>query len=210
MSMETAVRRAAPWALAVMIGGAGYLYMGSPGQPDLPFSEREARIADKAPEDLTPAETLTRLERLTRTRPDDPEPHYFIGRLLASQGRDEEAMRAFQSALRRDGGFAPALMALADSYVRLSGGEVGPEARRIYREAYEGAPEDLRAGFMVGLSLWQSGERDAARAMWEDVSATVPPESPRAAMLSAWIEAATETGQEGLPETDAGTTRRIP
>lgn len=202
--------RAAPWALAVVIAGAGYLHMGSPGRSDLPIAEREARIAEKSPDELTPAETLTRLQRLTRTRPEDPEPHYFIGRLLASQGRDEEALRAFQSALRRDGGFTPALMALADSYVRLSGGEVGPEARRIYREVYDSAPEDLRAGFMVGLSLWQADERAAARAMWDRVAATVPVDSPRAAMLSAWIEAATEADPERMPDADAGTTRRIP
>ncbi|MCA8893385.1 MAG: hypothetical protein KDA56_16585, partial [Hyphomonas sp.] len=52
--------------LAVAV--AGYLAVGKPGMPDNPMSERQAGLAEKiknAPETLTPAETLSRLELAT-------------------------------------------------------------------------------------------------------------------------------------------------
>ena len=98
--------------LAVAIGG--YLLVGKPGMGDLPMKDRQAGLMEKIrtePGALTQAETLSRLEATVVERPEDPQPHYFIGEILRAQGRTSDAARAYQSALRRDNEFMPALLA---------------------------------------------------------------------------------------------------
>src|SRR5690606_37652705 len=89
------------------------------------------------PESLTEAEMLSRLEQAVIDKPDDPQPHYFIGEILRTKGRTEDAVRAYQSALRRDQDFVPALVGLADVLTQLSEGAIGPDATRLYARAYE-------------------------------------------------------------------------
>ncbi|MEO0466384.1 MAG: tetratricopeptide repeat protein [Pseudomonadota bacterium] len=155
------------FAAALLCAGAVYAMIGRPGYGDQPMAARTAELAAKSPADMTLGETLARLEGLVRERPDDPEPHFFIGQLLMQQGRDEDAVRAFQSALRRDGQHVPALIGLGDAFVRQSGGEVPDEAAQIYTEVVRLDPGQARAAFLIGVSAWQSGERDAARAHWQ-------------------------------------------
>lgn len=177
-------------ALAIVGAGTVYALIGRPGMADQPIDARTAEIARKNPAEMTPAETLARLERLTVERPDDPEPHFFIGRFLEAQGRDDDAIRAYQSALRRDSEFVPAMLALADTFVRLSNGEVGPEAQRIYARAVSLDRSQLRAAFLVGLGEWQSGREDIARETWRLAQAGIAEGAPEARMFEAWVEAA--------------------
>ena len=143
-----------------------YVFIGRPGYGDLPMSERTAEIAAKDPSEMTVAETLARLEGLIRERPEDPEPHFFIGQLMLQQGRDDDAVRAFQSALRRDQSHVPSLVSLGDAVVRQSGGTVSNEAALIYTEAVRLDPYQVRASFLIGVSAWQLGETEAADAHW--------------------------------------------
>lgn len=174
--------------LAIAIGA--YAIIGEPFRPDQPMSARQAELAAKAPADMTPAETLARLEQLTIDRPDDPQPHAFIGNLLRAQGRDADAVRAYQSSLRRDDRFVPALLGLADAYVRLESGAVGGRAQQLYDRAYQLDASQTRAGFMAGLADWQAGAEAAATAKWNTVRAGVAADDPRRAMVDAWIDAA--------------------
>lgn len=151
---------------AIVAAGLVYLLIGRPGYGDLPMSARTAELAAKDPSEMTLAETLARLEGLVRERPEDPEPHYFVGRLMLQQGRDEDAVRAFQSALRRDPAHVSALIGLGDAWVRQSGGDVPVEAAQIYIEAVRLDPSQVRAAFMIGVSAWQSGNQEAAEAHW--------------------------------------------
>ena len=92
-------------AICIALGVGGYLAVGRPGMADQPMVERQHEIMDKirnAPETLTAAETLARLEQTAVDQPDAPEPHYFIGEVLRAQNRPDDAARAYQSALRRD------------------------------------------------------------------------------------------------------------
>ena len=110
------------------VGVAGYALVGKPGAGDQPMSQRQAALAEKVatdPQSLSPAELLSRLEQAVKDQPDAPEPHFFIGEMLRAQGRPEDALRAYQSALRRNSDYVPALVALSDVLVELSGGAVG-------------------------------------------------------------------------------------
>lgn len=182
---------------ALVVALAGYLATGSPGLADQPMAKRDAELAARAPSELSPAEMLARLERMTQTRPEDPEPHYFIGQFLMSRDRAADAVRAFQSALRRDPNHAPALTGLADAFTRLSGGEIGPEARQLYAEAYGRDRSQLRAGFQVGLSLWQAGREGDARAAWGAIEESLPEGSEALANWRRQVAAATSDAPRG-------------
>lgn len=173
--------------LAGFVSTLCYVFIGSAGLPDLPYGQRLAEIQDRDPTQLSPSETLARLEQLVREQPEDPQPHFFIGEMMRAQGREDDAVRAYQSALRRDPGFVPAIVALADSLTRLAGGKVGDEAKRIYARAVALDPGQVRAGFMAGLSDWQSGDRALARTRWQNVANGLSEADPKRAMLDALV-----------------------
>lgn len=177
--------------IAVLLAGffatVSYIFVGSAGLPDQPYSARIAEISARDPTQLNSAETLARLEQLVRRQPDDPQPHFFVGEVLKAQGRDQDAVRAYQSALRRDGNYVPALVALADALTRLAGGEVGDTARQAYARAAALDPSEVRAGFMAGLGDLQAGDAALARARWDNIRETLAEMDPKRRMLEALV-----------------------
>ena len=184
-------------ALAV----AGYLAMGRPGMPDEPMEKRQEGLAEKirtAPLTLTPAETLSRLEMATQQKPDDPQPHFFIGEMLRAEGRSEDAARAYQSALRRDGNYVPALIALADTIVELSGGGVGPQATELYGQAYKLDQTQVRAGMWAAMGAAQAGDQAKAEQAMRYIYNHLAEDDPRRERFRAMIEAIGQ-GDEAPP-----------
>lgn len=174
------------------LGVAGYAAIGRPGMADEPMSARQAALAEKIrtdPQSLTAAETLSRLEQAVIDRPDEPEPHFFIGEMLRAQNRPDDALRAYQSALRRDENFVPAMVSLADVLVELSGGAVGPDATRLYARAYQLDETQVRAGMYAALGAAQAGEQEKAEQAMRYIYARLPEDDPRRERFRAMIEA---------------------
>ncbi|MEZ6012944.1 MAG: hypothetical protein R3C08_13880 [Hyphomonas sp.] len=191
-------------ALAV----AGYLMVGSPGMPDEPMEKRQEGLAEKirtAPETLTAAETLSRLELATQKKPDDPQPHYFIGEMLRAEGRPEDAARAYQSALRRDGNFVPALVALADTLVELSGGGVSPQATELYAQAYKLDQTQVRAGMWAAMGAAQAGDQEKAEQAMRYIYNHLAEDDPRRERFRAMIDALGQ-GDEAPPAPEVAPT----
>ena len=187
--------------LAVAIGG--YLLVGSPGMGDQPMADRQAGLMEKVrtdPQSLTPAETLSRLEATVKERPDDPQPHYFIGEILRAEGRTSDAARAYQSALRRDETFVPALLALADSLVDLNNGAVSPEATRLFAKAYELDETQVRAGMWAAMGAAQAGDQEKAEQAMRYIYSRLPEDDPRRERFAPMIDA---LGQEENAAPDA-------
>lgn len=175
----------------LIAGVAGYLAIGEPGMSDAPMDARQAALAEKIrtdPQSLTAAETLSRLEQAMRDNPDAPEPHFFIGEMLRAQGRPEDAMRAYQSALRRNEDYVPALMALADALVELSGGAVGPDATRLYARAYQLDETQVRAGMWAAMGAAQAGDQEKAEQAMRYIYARLPEDDPRRERFRAMID----------------------
>lgn len=182
---------------------AGYLFVGQPGMADLPMSTRQAALAEKIrtdPQSLSPAETLSRLEQAIRDQPDAPEPHYFIGEILRTQGRPEDALRAYQSALRRNADFVPALVALADVLVELGGGAVSPDATRLYGRAYELDETQVRAGMFAAMGAAQAGDQEKAEQAMRYIYARLPEDDPRRERFKGMIEAIGQGGAAAPPQ----------
>jgi cytochrome c-type biogenesis protein CcmH len=192
-------------AVCLVVATAGYLVVGKPGMPDDPMAERQAGLAEKianAPQTLTPAETLSRLELATQQNPKDPQPHFFIGEMLRAEGRPEDAARAYQSALRRDENFVPALTALADTIVALSGGGVSPQATRLYARAYELDETQVRAGMWAAMGAAQAGDQEKAEQAMRYIYNHLAEDDPRRDRFRAMIDAIGQ-GAEAAPAPEA-------
>ncbi|WP_340692173.1 tetratricopeptide repeat protein [Hyphomonas sp.] len=188
-------------AVCLALGVGGYLVIGRPGMADQPMAERQHEIVEKirtAPETLTAAETLARLEQTAVDQPDAPEPHYFIGEVLRAQNRPEDAARAYQSALRRDATYVPALVGLAQVLVEMGDGAVGPDAARLFARAYELDDTQVQAGMWAAMGAAQAGDQEKAAQMMRAVFAKLPPDDPRRDRFGAMLDVIGEG--EALPE----------
>lgn len=179
-------------AACLAAGIAGYIVTGRPGMADQPMKARQAALEKKIAEDpasLTSAEMLSRLEQTVIDEPDAPEPHFFIGQMLRAQNRPEDALRAYQSALRRNEDFVPALVALADVLVELSDGAVGPDATRLYARAYQLDETQVRAGMWAAMGASQAGDQEKAEQAMRYIYSRLPEDDPRRERFRAMIEA---------------------
>jgi cytochrome c-type biogenesis protein CcmH len=105
---------------AVALGtGAIYLATGNPNYGDQPFEERREALLARPATSLNDQELIALLQADAQKNKQDSRPHFFLGQVLASQGRDSDAIRAFQAALRRDPKSADALVGAGASLVRL-------------------------------------------------------------------------------------------
>ncbi|WP_350171178.1 hypothetical protein [Hyphomonas sp.] len=187
-------------ALCLAIGVGGYLMLGRPGMDDMPMDKRQSEILEKirtAPETLTAAETLARLEQTAIDQPEAPEPHYFIGEILRGQSRPDDAVRAYQSALRRDDAHVPALVGLASVLVELDDGQVGPDAARLFARAYELDDTQVRAGMWAAMGAAQAGDQEKAAQMMRAVFAKLPEDDPRRERFKPMLDV---IGQEASQE----------
>jgi len=187
--------------VCVFAGAAGYALIGQPGMADQPMSSRQAALMEKIrsdPQSLSPAETLSRLEQAIKDQPDAPEPHFFIGEMLRAQGRPEDALRAYQSSLRRNPDFVPALVALGDVLVELSGGAVSPDATRLFGRAYELDQTQVRAGMFAAMGAAQAGDQEKAEQAMRYIYSRLPEDDPSRERFRAMIEAIGE-GEAAAP-----------
>jgi cytochrome c-type biogenesis protein CcmH/NrfG len=183
------------------LGVAGYVAVGRPGMGDQPMSARQAALSEKIrndPQSLSPAETLSRLEQATKDSPDAPEPHFFIGEMLRMQGRPDDALRAYQSALRRDGDYVPALVSLADVLAEPGDKAVSPDATRLYGKAYALDETQMRAGMWAAMGAAQAGDQATAEQAMRYIFARLPEDDPRRERLQVMIDAIGE-GESSAP-----------
>ncbi len=176
----------------IVLGVGGYLLIGRPGMADQPMAARQAALAEKVrtdPQSLTEGEMLSRLEQAVIDKPDDPQPHYFIGEMLRTQGRAEDAVRAYQSALRRDQDFVPALIGLADVLTQLGDGAIGPDATRLYARAYQLDETQVSAGMRAAMGAAQAGDQAKAEQAMRYIYSRLPEDDPRRERFRPMIEA---------------------
>ncbi|WP_300379354.1 hypothetical protein [Henriciella sp.] len=194
--------------LFVTLGGVAaaaglYLLTGRPFLSEQPYAEREAELASRDASELSPPEMLARLQKTAREQPEAPEPQYYIGLIMRSQGRTDDALRAFQSALRRDDTHVPSLVALADALVTRDDGVVTQPAARLYDRAWRLDPTQVRSGFLSALPAYQAGDVEAAEAHWDKVAEGLEPGDPRLGMLEALKGSIGEEDEAGGPDDSA-------
>jgi cytochrome c-type biogenesis protein CcmH len=176
--------------LVALVGAGAYWWIGRPELPGQPLESRmaalEARAATDA-ESFNAAEVMALLQHRARKAPDDPLPHKFMGDILQGAGEAQQAMLAYQAALRRAPGDAAALAALADLRFKMAGA-LDETTAGLYVAAWQADPSNPRIGYMAGLADWQAGRKDEAQALWARIEESVPREDPRQQMFRALRE----------------------
>jgi len=170
-----------------------YLTIGKPAMADNPFPERIATLeaaARDAPQSLDNEQMLAVLSARARRAPKEAQPHYFSGVIYASEGRFEEAARAFDAALRRDPTNGGTMIELGASMVAMNDRIVTPEALALFVEAEKLRPEDVRPVFYQALAASQNGRKDEALALWPRVLSMLPADDPRRQMANMMLQEA--------------------
>jgi cytochrome c-type biogenesis protein CcmH len=185
----------------VLIGaGAGmiaalvlYLALGRPNLPDAPFAPRLAALearAQSAPTSLSADELLAVLDARAKANPADPRPRLFAAEILATLGKDPEAAREYQAALKRAPDSPAALIGLGRVAVRLDQGVVSPASLALFQRAAALAPNDPAPWLYQALGASQDGRYAEAAKLWPEVLARLPAGDPRRAMVQQMIQQA--------------------
>jgi cytochrome c-type biogenesis protein CcmH len=163
-----------PKFVAVLVGLVGlatvatYFFIGSPGFSDAPIAKREKELLARDPSTLNSGEIKLIIEQKMREKPNDAMPHLLMGKILAGEGRDDEALRAYQAALRRDDNNAETLAEIGGVIFRLSGNVPSPQSSGAIKDALELDKDNLTALFYSGQFKWAAGDKVGAMNIWRD------------------------------------------
>jgi cytochrome c-type biogenesis protein CcmH len=179
----------------VMLGLAALVAVGSVGlylvrgtlEPDRPFAERKRELLERDPRSLSDEEIIAILQERAREAPQDPAPHLFMGQVMAETGRESDAIRAFQAALRRDPRNVDAMAELGGLVLRGNDGVLNEQAQAIFAQAIAIQPDHPMVRYYLALAKWQSGERTGALADWRAAWLGLAPEDPRRTTLLARV-----------------------
>jgi cytochrome c-type biogenesis protein CcmH/NrfG len=173
--------------LAGIAAAAGYLLLGRPSMHDEPLSGRIKEIetlARDTPEKMTAAQLMALAQERAQKAPNDPMPHWIMGEILEASGQPNEAMLAFEAALRRDPNHVQTAKDLADLRFKMSG-EIDEATTMLYLQVYRADPDNLRAGYMAGIGDWLAGRKDEARTLLAEIDAKTPKDGPYPQMFAA-------------------------
>ncbi len=187
--------------LALLAAGLGsyYFYLGAPGYPDLPLTERLARAADfyntrptqdqaeaaigpqgTLPTDPAELALLTQLRTAVASRPSDLEGHQLLAKTEAGLGNLSGARAAYQQvvALLGDKATAEDHAQLAEVMIAAAGGQVTPQAEAELVATLNADPRNGVARYYSGLMLAQVGRPDKAFALWRPLLEESGPDAP--------------------------------
>jgi cytochrome c-type biogenesis protein CcmH len=167
-----------------------YLALGRPAIPDEPAAGRLAALekrAETSPDTLTVGEVLALLDARAKLDPSAAQPHLFKGQILAEQGRDAEAARAYSAALERAPNSPEALIGLARALVAQEG-VVSPQALDLFKRAAALSPHDPVPWLYQALAARQAGRGAEAEPLWREVLKRLASDDPRRAMALSMLE----------------------
>jgi cytochrome c-type biogenesis protein CcmH len=179
---------------------AGYWLIGKPDMRDAPLAGRLVEIEKIDPSSLNGAQLMALAQKRAQEEPQNPGPHLAIGVLMEMAGQPNEAMLAYESALRRDPNELEAIKRLANLRFQTSG-TIDEATSALYHEWFAREPNELHIGFFAGMGDWLAGRKAEAQAIWADVEARTPTDDPRRQMYAALREQfGVDAGQQGQRE----------
>ncbi|MGQ0532542.1 MAG: tetratricopeptide repeat protein [Caulobacteraceae bacterium] len=153
-----------------------YLATGRPDLPGAPYDQRLRELKQRPLSTYTIDEALAVLAEGAREHPGDPAPHVFSGQLLLSNGRPQEAARAFEAALRRDPRRGAALLGLGEA-LTASEGRFTPEALALFAQAGELTNDPMPWAYQA-MAARQAGRAEDARRFWGEALARMEIDHP--------------------------------
>ncbi|ACL59046.1 c-type cytochrome biogenesis protein CcmI [Methylobacterium nodulans] len=170
-------RAASAFALSTvpLIALLVYGLYGSPGLPARPQAERLATARD-AGRDL--AAGVAQIETHLAKHPEDGRGWEVLAPVYLRLGRTEDAIRAYESALRILGETAPRLADYGEALVAGSDGMVTQKARTAFEQSLAADPGGVKPRFYLARSAEQDGNRDLALSRYTALAEASPADAP--------------------------------
>ncbi len=154
-----------------------YGRLGSPGVPNLPFSDRPVIAETTAADDQRQA-LLQELQDRTAADPEDAQAWLNLGRAHVVLMNYEAAVTAFERAVDLTDRAPGAVAMLGEAHVFLAQGFVTEAARSAFIEATAAEPNEGRAVFYLGVADYQAGRQQQALDRWVALAETATPDAP--------------------------------
>jgi cytochrome c-type biogenesis protein CcmH len=188
---------AIPLAVVLLAGPALlYLKLGQPGAADQPFASRGAEDEDRA----EMAQLLDKLKEHLTAEPTDINGWTMYARSLRSVGRIDEAVEAYERALK----LAPNNPDVTGSYgellVEQAGGTVTPKAEGLFAQTRANDPTDPRPLFYGAQAKAQAGDREGALKEYVTLAEQTPKDAPWAQAVTDRITALAKELGRPVPE----------
>ncbi len=147
--------------------GLLYLALGTP--PAMQFT---GDVSETAGEEQPSIQALlAAAEQRLAKNPDDGRGWKVIAPVYNRLGRFDEAIQAFQNALRLEGREPDLTFGLGEAFMGKANGQVTPQALALFEETAELMPSHPVARFYLGVHAMQQGDNDKAMATWENIIA---------------------------------------
>jgi cytochrome c-type biogenesis protein CcmH len=206
-------RRRAASALALslvpLLALAVYGAYGSPGLPSRPVAARAP--ADPARMDL--AQAVAQIEAHLAKNPEDGQGWEVVAPVYMRAGRHDDAVKAYEAAIRTLGGSAARYEKLGEAIVTAEAGVVSAGAREAFERALAADPSSPRAQFHLARAAEQDGDRAGAIRRYEALVAGAPADAPWLPLVKqrlAGIQGAPAAGAQPAPGAPAADIAALP
>ncbi|MCK0196331.1 c-type cytochrome biogenesis protein CcmI [Ancylobacter sp. 6x-1] len=157
-----------------VLAGGLYVMLGSPTLPGQPLA---ARLSDD-PAKADIALLVRKVEAHLEANPNDGRGYEVVAPIYYRTGRLDDAVRAWQNAIRLSGSNAGRETGLGEALTARAAGVVTADAQAAFERAVKLEPEAVKANYYLGLAAVQDGRRDEAIARWSRMVAGAPADAP--------------------------------
>ena len=193
----------ASFVVAVALGG--YAWTGSPslaglGAPPPVPAAAAGHGGGDGPQGVSMeqiAEMATRLATRLKDQPQDPQGWAMLGRTYAVLGRNDEAVKAYESAIQQHGDDAVLIADYADALAVKNNRTLAGEPMKWVRRALELDPKNVKALALAGTDAFDRKDFAGAVRYWEELLKVAPAEGNFIQQVQASVAEARQLG--GLP-----------
>jgi cytochrome c-type biogenesis protein CcmH len=147
---------------------------------------------------------VAKLEQHMRDDPNDLAGWLMLGRSYLALQRMDDAVNAYDRAHRLSGDSTEAALGLGEAISLRAGGQISPEASKLFEDALKLEPNNPKALLYGGFAAATRGDRALARSRWQALKDLHPPPQIEQ-MLDARIAALGTTEESGTNASPVGT-----
>lgn len=157
-------------ALAIpllLVPAFSFMLYSSLGTPEVAAPPPQAAAANGGDGQPSIEELIEVAEQRLEANPDDSRGWQVLAPIYTRMGRFDDAARAYRNLVRLEGEVPQLLQALGENIVLAEDNRIGDEALELFERLWSEDPQNLRAGYFVGLAAMQRGDPEKARGIWQ-------------------------------------------
>jgi cytochrome c-type biogenesis protein CcmH len=153
---------------------------------------------------------VAKLEQHMRDDPNDLAGWLMLGRSYLTLQRMDDAVKAYERAHQVNGNSVEASLGLGEAISLRAGGQISPEASKLFEDALKQEPNNPKALLYGGFAAATRGDNALARSRWQALKDLHPPPQieqmldARIASLGGAVESGTNPSAVGTSATSEG------